>query len=143
MKYKYALAFLDMAERFGQTSTAERLKVGALLVNHKGFPVAVGCNGTPAGWKHNYCEDPETGFTLPVVRHAERAALDKLRNSSEKAENCIMFISHAPCLNCAIEMVDAGLSEVWYKHPYFKEGVEYREGIDYLKSRGVIVTNPI
>lgn len=29
MKKKYILALLDIAERFGQTSTAERLKVGS------------------------------------------------------------------------------------------------------------------
>lgn len=32
MKEKYHSAFLDMAVRFGQTSEAQRLKVGALLV---------------------------------------------------------------------------------------------------------------
>lgn len=139
MKLKYALAFLDMSERFGETSESNRLKVGAMLVNRKGFPVAVGCNGTPSGWPTNVCEDGD-GKTSSVVRHAEKAALDKLRNSAEKAEDCIMFVSHEPCLSCAIEIVDAGITEVWYKHDYVSNA--YGSGVDYLKSAGIIVVNP-
>lgn len=133
MKAKYKLAFLDMAIRFGQTSEATRLKVGALLVKNGGI-ISEGCNGQPAGWPTEVCEGPD-GQTLPTVRHAEKAALDKMRNKTETCEGSTMFVSHAPCLPCSIEIVASGVKEVIY-------AVDYRsqDGVNYLRSRGVKVT---
>lgn len=58
MKLKYKLAFMDMAERFGQTSEAVRLKVGCLLVKN-GHIIAEGVNGMPPEWPTEVCEDKE------------------------------------------------------------------------------------
>jgi len=46
MKDIYKEAFMDMAVRFGQTSYAERLKVGCLLVKN-GSIISEGVNGQP------------------------------------------------------------------------------------------------
>jgi len=136
VKEKYKLAFMDMAERFGQTSEAVRLKVGSLIVKN-GSVISLGVNGQPPKWSTEVCEglnhDMEL-VTLPTVRHAEQAALEKLWNSHETAEGSEMFISHSPCLNCSIKIFTAGISKVYYKH-------EYRDlsGIEYLKQNGVEV----
>lgn len=58
MKEKYARALLDMAERFGQTSTAERLKVGALIYKNDSV-IALGVNGMPPKWPTEVCEQVE------------------------------------------------------------------------------------
>ena len=132
MKHKYALALMDMTERFGQTSTAERLKVGSLIYK-KGSIIALGCNGQPSGWHTEVCEDKD-GSTLPTVRHAEAAALEKLYLSTETSEGAEMFISHAPCLACSLKIVAAKIEKVYYRN-------EYRDtsGIKYLKENGVVV----
>lgn len=132
MKLKYKQAFLDMACRFGETSEANRLKVGAMLVKGS-FPIACGTNGQPPKWHTEICED-ELGNTLPTVRHAEKACLDKLRNSHETAEGCVMFVSHSPCLSCSIEIVSSGIKHVVYKHDY-----RCYDGVAYLKKHGVVV----
>ncbi len=132
MKDKYISALLDMAERFGQTSTATRLKVGALLYKNDAV-ISLGVNGQPPGWKTENCES-ENGTTLPTVRHAEEACLEKLWNSSETAKGAIMFISHSPCARCAIKMLTAGIDTVYYLHEY-----RSTEGIDYLRNNGVKV----
>lgn len=121
-----------MACRFGETSTASRLKVGALVYKNDSI-IALGVNGQPPGFDSEDCEDVE-GNTLSTVRHAEDAALQKLWNSTETAKGSSMFISHAPCLNCSIKIVTAGIEKVFYKEEY-----RSKEGIEYLKSKQVKV----
>ena len=132
MKLKYKLAFMDMAERFGQTSTAERLKVGALIYKNNSI-ISLGVNGQPPGWETEQCEG-EDGQTLVTVRHAESAALEKLYLSTETSAGAEMFISHSPCLNCSLKIVAAKIKKVYYRH-------EYRDssGIEYLIKNGVEV----
>ncbi len=125
MKEKYKLAFMDMAVRFGETSACERRKVGALLVKD-GSIIAEGCNGTRAGFHTNVCEGID-GFTRSDVRHAEIAALDKLRKSHNTSIGATLFVSTMPCLHCAIELVDAEIRTVYYREAY-----HCNDGIDYL-----------
>lgn len=132
MKERYIHALLDMAERFGQTSSAERLKVGALLFKNDSI-ISLGVNGQPPNWHTEVCED-DCGNTLPTVRHAEQAALEKLWNSNETARGSSMFVSHSPCLPCSIKIVTAGIQQVFYRY-------DYRDltGVQYLVNNGVIV----
>ena len=132
MKDKYHSAFLAMAVRFGQTSEAKRLCVGALLVRD-GKILSQGVNGQPPKWHTEVCEDDE-GNTLPTVRHAEIACLEKLWNSTETAEGATMYISHSPCLSCSIKMFTAGISSVYYKEEYRCD-----EGVKFLLKNGVKV----
>lgn len=132
MKEKYDFAFLDMAERFGLTSEAVRLKVGAMLVRD-GQILSQGCNGQPPGWPTEVCEDVD-GNTLPTVRHAEIACLEKLWNSHEVAKGAVMYISHSPCLACAIKLASSGIVGVYYRHQYRCD-----DGVDFLRSRGISV----
>lgn len=124
---------MDMTCRFGETSQSTRLKVGAMLMKD-GNPIAWGVNGTRAGWHTNVCEDSE-GNTTKDVRHAEIAALDKLRRSSETSVGATLFVSHSCCLPCAVEIVEAGVMEVVYRHDYRDSA-----GIDYLLEKGIIVS---
>jgi len=123
---------MDMAERFGQTSTAQRLKVGAILYKNGGL-ISLGCNGQPPGWHTEVCEDDE-GNTLPTVRHAEEAALQKLYLSTETSEGAEMFVSHAPCLQCSLKIVAAKIKKVYYRHEYRSQ-----DGLNYLIEQGVEV----
>lgn len=132
MKSKYHSAFLDMAIRFGQTSEANRLKVGALLVRD-GKILSQGTNGQPPKWPTEICEDSD-GNTLPTVRHAEIACLEKLWNSTETAEGATMYISHSPCLSCSIKIFTSGVSSVFYKESY-----RCNDGIEFLQKNGVEV----
>ena len=132
MKDKYKHAYMDIAVRFGQTSTAVRKKVGAILVKNDSC-IALGVNGTPPGWADEVCEGPD-GQTLPVVRHAEAACLEKLWNSSETAQGSVMFISCAPCLNCSIKITTAGIKKVYFREAYRDNG-----GLDYLRSKQIEV----
>ena len=134
-KHKYMKAYAENAVSWGDKSEAVRLKVGCVIVNAvTGGIIAQGCNGTPSGWETNVCENEVTGDTEWFVQHAEVNALNKLRKSNMSSVGSVVFITHSPCKCCALQLIDAKVSNV-----YFLE--EYRDnlGVDLLKQYGIIV----
>jgi dCMP deaminase len=124
MKPKHIKAHMKAAHAYAECSTAERLKVGCVLVKDHRI-ISIGYNGMPSEWT-NVCED-ESGKTKPEVIHAEANAVAKLARSNESGEGSVAFITHAPCLSCAKMLYSAGVSEVVYSQGYRKT-----EGIDFL-----------
>jgi len=140
MKYNIRLAHLDVATRYSKLSTARRLQVGAIVVKDDRI-ISIGYNGTPSGWDNN-CEDeiryPDSDAvtlkTKPEVIHAEMNALMKLARSHESGDGATMFITHAPCAECAKHIIQSGIAAVYY-------GEAYRDttGLDFLQRGGVEV----
>jgi len=131
---KWVDAYLDMAERFAQLSYAKRLKVGAIVVKDNRV-ISIGYNGTPAGWD-NDCEEVievhEDGGVITKTKseviHAEANAITKLAKSSDNADGATMFITHAPCVDCAKLIFGSGISSIYYRNSYRDEN-----GIEFLK----------
>ena len=131
---KLKMAYMQIAHVFAQCSSAQRLKVGAVLVKDQNI-ISFSYNGTPSGWPSNQCEDT-SGVTLPEVIHAESNLLTKLaKQGGIGSQGSVMFVTHSPCFNCAKLILQAGISEVYYS-------VEYRitDGIIFLQKNGVNVT---
>ena len=126
---KWQVAFMDTAVRFGALSTAERLKVGAIIVKD-GRIISIGYNGMPAGWD-NVCED-EDFKTKPEVIHAEANAIAKLASSHESGLDAYMYVTHAPCIECAKLIATSGISRVYYKTKYRNE-----DGLEFLRKCNV------
>lgn len=134
MKLKYTLAYMDMAERFAQTSVDERRKVAALLYDPEVRTfISMGINGTPEGWHTNVCQD-ETNTTKPEVRHAEVSALNKLRQLPIGARGSYMFVTTAPCYFCAIDVAEAGITRVYFRTLY-----RSNDGLTHLLNKGLEV----
>ena len=133
MKTKFIAAFMDVAERFAQLSSAVRLQVGAIVVKDDRI-ISIGYNGMPTGWD-NCCEDiirtDEVGFqvtkTKAEVLHAETNAIAKLAKSSESGLGATMFVTHAPCIDCAKLVYQSGIATVYYKNNY-----RSTQGLDFL-----------
>jgi len=143
MKEKFVNAYMDVAERFAQLSSARRLHVGAIVVKDDRI-ISIGYNGMPAGWDNN-CEleiyeengddEPEIILkTRPEVLHAETNAIAKLAKSTESGSNATMFITHSPCLDCAKLIFQSGITSVFYRESYRSE-----DGIHFLKQSNVRV----
>lgn len=126
---KWQVAFMDTAVRFGALSTAERLKVGAIIVKD-GRIISIGYNGMPAGWD-NVCEDDDFK-TKPEVIHAEANAIAKLASSHESGLDAYMYVTHAPCIECAKLIATSGISRVYYKTKYRNE-----DGLEFLRKCNV------
>ena len=140
MKQKFVDAYMDVAARFAALSSAVRLKVGAIVVKDNRI-ISIGYNGMPSGWDNN-CEfeftHPQTKITelvtRPEVLHAETNAIAKLAQSSESGHGATLFVTHAPCLDCAKLVYQSGISSVYYRNQY-----RNTDGIDFLKKANIEV----
>ena len=127
-------AHLDVAQRYSELSHGRRLKVGAVVVKDDRI-ISIGYNGTPPGWDNN-CEDelPDGSLkTKPEVLHAEENAIGKLARSHESGDGAAMFITHAPCAQCAKLILVSGIRQVFYRDTYRDDsGVQFliKGGID-------------
>jgi len=159
MKEKYVKAHMKAASVYAELSTAKRLQVGCVIVKDNTI-IGIGYNGMPSGWDNN-CEEVEyilkeecqetdkwmiyNGYTetahgwtklksKPEVLHAESNCLAKVSRSTNSSDGAIMFITHAPCLECAKMIYQSGIKEVYYKNAYRSEN-----GINFLKKCDVKV----
>jgi dCMP deaminase len=134
MKAKFKHLYMEIAGSVSRLSYAKRLQVGAIIVKDDRI-ISMGYNGTPTGWD-NTCEEEIDGVlvTKPEVLHAETNALAKLAKSSESGDNASLFVTHAPCMNCAKLIYQAGIKQVYYKKDY-----RDTSGRIFLKRLGVYV----
>lgn len=154
MKQKYIDTYMEVAEKFAKLSSAKRLQVGAIVVKDDRI-ISIGYNGMPAGWtndceyKHyvfgNFRDDPwlfkvedEDSYyilkTKPEVIHAEANAIAKLAKSSDSGDGSTMFLTHAPCIDCAKQIYATGIKKVYYRN-------SYRDtlGVDFLAKCDIMV----
>jgi dCMP deaminase len=142
MKPKFQKLYSEMAANVAKMSYARRLQVGAIIVKNDRV-ISMGYNGMPAGWDNN-CEDviPQVvgiapdghdlvEFTLKTkleVLHAESNAIAKLAKTDGGGDGADIFITHAPCIQCAKLIFQTGINRVFY-------GEDYRDdkGIKFLK----------
>ena len=142
--YRYQKLYMDIAGRVADMSHARRLQVGAVIVKDDRI-ISMGFNGMPAGWDNN-CEDTSVEEldekfvtvlkTKPEVLHAESNALAKLARSTESGDGADIFITHAPCLDCAKMIYQTGIRRVFYRNSYRSD-----DGLQFLKQSGVDVKN--
>jgi len=123
--------YLEMARIWAKNSYCKRRQVGALIVKDR-MIISDGYNGTPSGFE-NECED-ENGLTKPYVLHAEANAITKVAKSNNSSEGATLYITSAPCLECAKLIIQAGIKRVVYSEPYRIE-----DGIRLLERAGVEV----
>jgi dCMP deaminase len=76
--------------------------------------------------------------TKPEVLHAESNAVAKLARSSQSGRDAAIFITHAPCLDCAKLIYQSGISSVYYRNSYRDVA-----GLEFLEKSGVAVEKVI
>ena len=130
---------MDVAYRFAELSHARRLHVGAIVVKDDRI-ISIGYNGMPAGWD-NDCEDKiwtqdgDYGLkTKAEVLHAESNAIAKLAKSNDSGLGADLFVTHAPCLDCAKLVYQSGIGRVYYSEDYRDDS-----GIAFLQKSKILV----
>ncbi len=156
MKPKFQRLYNNIAHEVAKMSHARRLQVGAVIVKDDRV-ISMGYNGMPAGWE-NDCEYTETTFdqrdtyhsndwkfdedkkqfyrlkTKPEVLHAESNAIAKLAKSNDSGDGADIFITHAPCIECAKLIYQSGIRRV-----YFNQNYRDDSGVRFLRQSGVEV----
>jgi len=153
MKNKHKL-FINMAELVAGQSTCCRLSVGAVLVKDNRV-ISIGFNGVPSGQTH--CEehfeevcrksgqpkeeffksqkfmDEHGKFSNENELHAEQNAILFAAKNGIATAGATLYVTFAPCINCAKVIVTAGIKTVYYKTPYDRS----KDGPVFLAGNGI------
>jgi len=129
--------FTGLALYVSRKSKDEGTKVGAVIVDYKKRVVSVGFNGFPAG------VDDSPGDRDRKLRRTVHAEANALAFAAQSVEGCTMYVTHAPCANCAAIIIQHGVASVFFPEPEegFLErwGDSYREALLMFKEAGVYV----
>jgi len=131
MLSKYDSMYMTQALQIASFSHCPDRKVGCVITLNNRV-IANGYNGRPPGGPNN-CLDSD-GNTLPDVIHAEANAINWLVNNSIPGGDTI-YITLAPCLDCAKLIVEQGIKTVIYYEVWPKSN----NGLGYLMANKVRV----
>ncbi len=111
--------FIELAENVATRGTCDRAYVGCVLVNSENRIVSTGYNGSIKGNPH--CD--EVGHTMRdghciATIHAEMNALLYCAKEGISVKDCKAYVTHFPCLNCTKALIQAGISQIYYRHAY-------------------------
>jgi dCMP deaminase len=88
-----------------------------------------------AQWNEDAEEEYRYGLkTKPEVLHAETNAIAKLAKSNDSGDGADIFITHAPCLDCAKLIFQSGIKRVFYRTAY-----RDTSGVDFLTTSNILV----
>ena len=73
--------------------------------------------------------------TKPEVLHAESNAIAKLAKSNDSGAGADLFVTHAPCIDCAKLIYQSGVSRVFYSEDY-----RDASGVRFLENSGVEIS---
>ena len=116
--------YMDMASVLALLSHAQRKKVGCLVVKDTQI-ISEGYNGTPCGF-NNECEYTtyvDEMYTKPEVLHAESNAITKLARSTNSSSGSTLYVTLAPCFECAKLIIQSGITRVVFRDKYKKNGL--------------------
>ncbi len=130
---QFDLSYMEMAFVWAKNSYCVRRKVGALIVKDR-MIISDGYNGTPSGFE-NVCEY-DNGLTKPYVLHAEANAITKVAKSNNSSEGATLYVTDAPCIECAKLIIQAGIKRVVYCKEY-----SVRDGLALLERAGIEIIN--
>lgn len=110
--------FMGVAELAAKRSKDPSTQVGACIVSKDNRILSVGYNGTPNGFDDKYFPWDREGDELETkylyVVHAERNAILNYRGISRDLEGAKIYVDLFPCNECAKEIIQAGIKEVYY-----------------------------
>ena len=120
---------MGVAELFARRSTCDRLHVGAVF-SIEGRILATGFNGAPAGIRH--CPSGPHDGPCKTAVHAEQNAVAFAAARGISLAGSTLVITHMPCLNCSLMLVNTGILGVVYERPF-----RDTSGIELLDQVGI------
>lgn len=132
--------YMGTAILHSKLSKARRAQVGAILVTKQGVTLT-GYNGTAVG-RPNECEEEiwnghDQGtclVTKPEVIHAELNCIMKAAREGVSCVDATVYVTLAPCVQCAAMMLQAGVKRVVYLQQYRDDS-----GVKLLQESNVMV----
>ena len=117
--------FMGLAHLSALRSKDPNTQVGAAIVDENHRVVSVGYNGMPKGCSDDDFPWARVGSVLSTkyafVVHAE---LNAILNSKWPVNGCTIYVSLFPCNECAKEIIQVGIKEVYYLEDKYKDTKE-------------------
>lgn len=145
-------ALFETAFIWASRSTCSRLHVGC-VIERDGRILVQGYNGAPSGLTHcdHECDCErfhgpirpiavdhweECATIQPCTRavHAEQNAIAFAARWGVELMGSTLWVTHQPCMSCAMSIINAGISEVHYVNPY-----RLKDGLKLLEEAGIPV----
>jgi dCMP deaminase len=106
--------FMQMAYIIASRSPDPRTHVGCVIVDNQNSPVSMGYNGLPRGMAHPPKDDPiwQSPLKYKWMEHAERNAIFNAAAHGKNLSGCKLYVTLAPCMDCARALVQVGIKEV-------------------------------
>lgn len=120
--------FLDIATLVSERATCPRRQVGAVLVRDRQI-LATGYNGSVQGQPHCIdvgCLIDETGSCRRTI-HAEKNALLQAAKMGTAISGSVAYLTDSPCRDCAMALIQAGVTMVVVKRVYSLSGLSVLE----------------
>ena len=105
-------------------------RVGAVIVDKEYRIISTGYNGLTLGMDDNMFDWTSSGEKTNdfmkikdyFVVHAERnAILNYIRKGGKSLEDCTLYVTWFPCVECAKEIIQSGIKKVVYLRMYSKK----------------------
>lgn len=111
---KWDLRFLSLANEVSTWSKDPSTKVGCVLVREDLTIAGTGYNGFP-----RYMVDSEELYNDRDTKYARtiHAELNAVLNSTGDIEGCTAYVTHPPCTNCALVLIQKGINRVVAPRP--------------------------
>lgn len=138
--------FMTLAEQVATRTTCLRRGVGAVVVKDRRI-LATGFNGAPSGLPHcavTGCLRTQLGVPSgqrhEICRglHAEQNAIIQAARYGIDMSGSVIYVTHQPCVVCAKMLINAGVTEVIYKHGYPDELARELIGQSSMKIRAFV-----
>lgn len=105
---KWKARWLEQAKQVASYSKDESTQVGAIIKTLSGDPVSEGWNGMPPGVD----EKPERHLRPTKYFFMEHAERNAIYGTDRYLDDCVMFVTHAPCADCARGIVRKRIKHV-------------------------------
>ena len=119
--------FMSLADLVKTRSNCLLKQVGVVLVKDKRF-ISTGYNGTPMGLPNcdeggcERCRKKKEGLIKSgedkgscLCVHAEANAILQCAYHGMSTKDSVMYTTYSPCMLCAKEIINAGITEVYYR----------------------------
>ena len=122
--------FMIIARAAARRSTCRRRAVGAVIVDQRGRILSTGYNGSPDGYPH--CESLCGESTDTPCQWSVHAEINALMFSDNRSPDKTLYVTTAPCRQCALAIANAGVTRV-----VLGEAYRLQDGLQVLTAGGI------
>lgn len=138
---KWDKRYLDQAKFVSTWSKDKSTKTGVVVVNDDNTELVMGYNGFPRGADD---DKDQRRYERPEkyvwTEHAERNAIYKAARLGISLNNCTMYATYFPCVECTRAIIQAGITKLYVEKPDLNHktwGDSWLNAIIMLKECGV------